>query len=61
MMPKNHGMVVSDASFDARKTQQNAINRYVSPKKHQNTVANMVKVFSLYAKKMVYSEGIYVF
>jgi len=50
-------MVVSDASFDAKKTQQNEINRYVSPKKHQNPVASMVKVFSLYAKKYGICRG----
>jgi hypothetical protein len=54
-------MVVSDASFDAKKTQQNEINRYVSPKKHQIPVANIVKVFSLYGKKMVYVGRVYMF
>ena len=51
MMPKNHGMVVSDASFDARKTQEKEINRYISPNNCRNPVANIVEVFSLYAKK----------
>ena len=44
-------MVVSDASFDAKKTQQKEINRYISTKNSQIPIASIVKVFSIYGEK----------